>query len=107
GSADRHAGRRSSRSGCEGPGRRRRARGRGGRPWGRPPARHVLNVAHPFLLDAMRRQAAFQRLAATLPEPGQAVSLSGLPGSAAALLVAALAEHAPNRLWVVAAPSPP
>jgi len=55
----------------------------------------------------MRRQPAYRRLAADLPEAGRAVSLSGLPGSSSALLVAALAEDAPNRLWVIAAPSPP
>ncbi|HEX7088804.1 MAG TPA: transcription-repair coupling factor [Longimicrobiales bacterium] len=64
-------------------------------------------MAHPLLLDAMRRQAAFRRLAADLPGPGRALTLGGLPGSAPSLLVATLAEDAPTRLWVVAAASPP
>jgi len=64
-------------------------------------------VAHPILLDAMRRQPAYRRLAADLPGPGRAVALSGLPGSSPAPLVATLAADMPNRVWVVVAPSPP
>src|SRR5690606_464640 len=61
----------------------------------------------PILLDAMRRQPAYRRLAADLPGPGRAVALSGLPGSSPALLVATLAADITNRVWVVVAPSPP
>ncbi|HEX9108185.1 MAG TPA: transcription-repair coupling factor [Longimicrobiales bacterium] len=39
--------------------------------------------------------------------PGSALRVGGLAGSSPALLAAALAEDAPNRLWIMVAPDPP
>lgn len=55
------------------------------------------------LLDAVERLAAFQRVVNTLPAPGQRLVAGGLPGSADAVLVAALARRLPTRFFVVAA----
>jgi len=55
----------------------------------------------------MERQPAFRELLGRLPERGGAVRIGGLPGSAPALLVAALGETpAAGRLLVVVAPGP-
>jgi transcription-repair coupling factor (superfamily II helicase) len=54
----------------------------------------------------MRRQPAFRELERGLPGRGVVVRAGGLPGSAPALLVAALADASPQRLWVVVAGSP-
>jgi transcription-repair coupling factor (superfamily II helicase) len=55
------------------------------------------------LLDAFDRLAAFQRVVNTLPAPGQRLVAGGLPGSADAVLVAALARRLPTRFFVIAA----
>jgi transcription-repair coupling factor (superfamily II helicase) len=58
----------------------------------------------PRLLEALRKLAAYRGLGSRLPEPGQRRGVGGLPGSAPALLVAALAEdHGERPLLVVAA----
>jgi transcription-repair coupling factor (superfamily II helicase) len=61
---------------------------------------------HPQLLAAMRRQPAFERIAAHPPIPAESLRVSGLPGSSAALLIGALATQFPTRLWIVAAATP-
>ncbi len=61
----------------------------------------------PSLLDAIERLPAFTRLFNTLPAPRTALRLTGLPGSADATLVAALARRLPTRFLVVAADGVP
>ncbi len=63
-------------------------------------------MSHPLLIEAMRRQPAFRELLERLPEPGESLDIGGLAGSSDALLLAALASARPNRIWVLAAPSP-
>ncbi len=60
----------------------------------------------PRLLDAFRRTARGQDLAARLPGQGSELRLGGLPGSSSAVMVAALAEANPQRLFSVVAPTP-
>jgi transcription-repair coupling factor (superfamily II helicase) len=55
------------------------------------------------LLDAFERLPAFTRTLNTLPAPGQRLLAGGLPGSADAVLVAALARRLPTRFFVVLA----
>ena len=55
------------------------------------------------LLDAVERLPAFQRTLNTLPVPGHRLIVSGLPGSADATVIAALARRLPNRFVLVAA----
>jgi transcription-repair coupling factor (superfamily II helicase) len=55
------------------------------------------------LLDAVERLSAFTRVINTLPVPGSRLVAGGLPGSADAVLVAALARRLPTRFFVVAA----
>jgi len=55
------------------------------------------------LLDAVERLPAFHRILNTLPSPGERVVVGGLPGSADAAMVAALARRLPTRFFVVAA----
>ena len=55
------------------------------------------------LLDAFERLPAFTRTLNTLPVPGQRLLAGGLPGSADAVLVAALARRLPTRFFVVLA----
>jgi transcription-repair coupling factor (superfamily II helicase) len=62
---------------------------------------------HPYLLDAMRRQPAFTAVRDRLPAPAGRLSVSSLTGSASSLFIATLARDAPQRVWVVVAPSPP
>jgi len=62
---------------------------------------------HPQLIAGMRRQPAFTQLEKILPQPGTTRIATGLSGSAATLLAAALADAHPNRLWVIVAPTPP
>ena len=57
----------------------------------------------PSLLDALERLPAFARVFNTLPAPGRSLAVAGLPGSADAALVAALARRLPTRFLVVAA----
>ncbi len=61
---------------------------------------------HPQLIQAMARQPQFAELLRKLPEPGQRLRVEGLPGSAPALLAAALAESLPQRMWVLVAAGP-
>jgi transcription-repair coupling factor (superfamily II helicase) len=64
-------------------------------------------VSLPSLLDAIERLPAFVRLFNTLPAPRAALRITGLPGSADATLVAALARRLPARFFVVAADGVP
>src|SRR5215510_12752471 len=54
------------------------------------------------LLDAIERLPAFTRIINTLPAPGVKLEAGGLPGSADAVLVAALVRRLPTRFFVVA-----
>jgi transcription-repair coupling factor (superfamily II helicase) len=74
-------------------------------------------MAHPLLLEAMRRQPAFLAVARNLPDPGDTLRIGGLAGSSLGLLVATLADGAANRqdgggpraasrLWTVVLPGP-
>jgi transcription-repair coupling factor (superfamily II helicase) len=62
---------------------------------------------HPYLIDGMRRQPAFARTLDSLPVPAGRLRLDNLRGSAAALLVSALAHELAHRIWIVVAPAPP
>jgi transcription-repair coupling factor (superfamily II helicase) len=64
-------------------------------------------VSLPSLLDAIERLPAFTRLFNTLPLPGRALLAAGLPGSADATVVAALARRLATRLVVVVADGVP
>ena len=55
------------------------------------------------VLDAVERLPAFTRVVNTLPVPGQRLRVGGLPGSADAVLLAALTRRLPTRFFVVAA----
>ncbi|HEX6598573.1 MAG TPA: transcription-repair coupling factor [Gemmatimonadaceae bacterium] len=57
----------------------------------------------PTLLDAIERLPAFTRLVNTLPSPRGELLAAGLPGSADAVAVAALARRLPTRFFVVVA----
>ena len=59
-----------------------------------------------FLLDRMNQLPAFDALAASLPRAGERAGVRGLPGSASAVLVAALARRLPQRVLTVVAPTP-
>ncbi len=61
----------------------------------------------PSLLDAIERLPAFTRVFNTLPEPGHALHVSGLPGSSDAALAAALARRLPTRFMVIVADGVP
>ena len=61
----------------------------------------------PTLLAAFRDLPAVRALLEALPGPRETVALRPLPGSAGAVLAAAVAEAAPQRLLVVIAPAPP
>jgi transcription-repair coupling factor (superfamily II helicase) len=61
---------------------------------------------HPVLIDAMRTQPAFARLAAALPPAGEVRRAGGLAGSSPALLLAALATTVKPRVWIVLAHTP-
>jgi transcription-repair coupling factor (superfamily II helicase) len=62
---------------------------------------------HTYLLDGMRRQPAFEHSLHRLPAPGARLRVDNVRGSAASLLVAALAHEQPQRIWVVVAAAPP
>jgi transcription-repair coupling factor (superfamily II helicase) len=64
-------------------------------------------VSLPSLLDAIERLPAFVRLFNTLPAPRSTLRVTGLPGSADATLVAALARRLPARFLVVTADGVP
>ena len=57
----------------------------------------------PTILDALTALGAFTHLSRGLPGPGGRVGVTGLPGSADAALVAALARAHPTRFFVIAA----
>ncbi|MFI5246871.1 MAG: hypothetical protein ACHQQR_16680, partial [Gemmatimonadales bacterium] len=60
-------------------------------------------MALPSLVERLSDLPAFTRLLATLPAGAGLQRVSGLAGSADAVLVAALAAHAPNRMLTVVA----
>ncbi len=60
-------------------------------------------MALPSLVERLSALPAFTRLLATLPSARGTQRVSGLAGSADAVLVAALAERAPNRMLAVVA----
>jgi len=64
-------------------------------------------VSLPSLLDAIERLPAFARVINTLPAPRGELRTAGLPGSADATLVAALARRLPTRFLVVVADGVP
>jgi transcription-repair coupling factor (superfamily II helicase) len=64
-------------------------------------------VPLPLLLETIERLPAFARLLNTLPTPGETRRIAGLPGSADATAVAALAQRAPSRFFVVVAETLP
>jgi transcription-repair coupling factor (superfamily II helicase) len=64
-------------------------------------------VPLPSLLDAIERLPAFARVLNTLPVPRAELRTAGLPGSADATLVAALARRLPTRFLVVVADGVP
>ena len=61
----------------------------------------------PLLLETIERLPAFARLLNTLPGPRERRRIAGLPGSADAATVAALAQRAPGRFFVVVADTLP
>ncbi len=60
----------------------------------------------PGLLNGFRELPAYRGFTGTLPGPGAARSVGGLPGSAPAVLVAALAEDFPQRVALVVTGTP-
>jgi transcription-repair coupling factor (superfamily II helicase) len=62
---------------------------------------------HPYLIQGMHRQPAFEDVRRRVPAPGGHLRVDGLRGSATSLLAAALADALPQRLWLVVAGSPP
>src|SRR5713226_3181725 len=63
-------------------------------------------MALDFLLDRFDDLPATRALWERLPPPGARLPLAGLPGSSPAVLLAALARHSPQRVFVVVAPTP-
>ena len=61
---------------------------------------------HDVLIAAMRAQPAFAALLDRLPRPEHTLRVGGLPGSATALLLGALARVRERQRWLVVAPSP-
>src|SRR6185312_14599909 len=66
----------------------------------REPGNHRL-MPLPRLLDAVESLPSFTRLLATVPAPGQRLSVGGLPGSSDAALVAALGRKLGQRRFLV------
>ena len=64
-------------------------------------------MAHPKLLEVMRGQPAFDGLLDRLPRGGAALSVRGLHGSASSVMIGALCEAQPHRIWVVVCDDPP
>ena len=60
-------------------------------------------MALPSLVERLSELPAFKRLLSTLPAGRGSQRVAGLAGSSDAVLVAALAEHAPNRMLAVVA----
>jgi transcription-repair coupling factor (superfamily II helicase) len=61
----------------------------------------------PTVIDALEASHAFARLAASLPTPGARVTVSGLIGSADAVVAAALARSLTSRVLIVVADAIP
>jgi transcription-repair coupling factor (superfamily II helicase) len=61
---------------------------------------------HRPLLDAIRTDPAWTEVLGALPQRGATVRIGGLAGSSPALLLAALSDARPTRVWIVLAPSP-
>jgi transcription-repair coupling factor (superfamily II helicase) len=61
---------------------------------------------HLAILEAVRGQAAYRSVAASLPRPGARIDVANLPGSLPAALVGTLACDLDRRLWVVIASDP-
>ena len=59
-----------------------------------------------FLLEKFHDLPATRSIMERLPSPGKRVGVGGLPGSSAAVLVAALARALPQRVFTVVAPTP-
>ncbi len=60
----------------------------------------------PGLLNVFRSLPDYRGALERLPERGHAVSVAGVPGSSAAVLVAALVDDLPQRIVAVVAPGP-
>jgi transcription-repair coupling factor (superfamily II helicase) len=61
---------------------------------------------HLAILEAVRAQGAYRRLAAGVPRPGQLVGVANLPGALPAALVGTLAHDLERRMLVVVAADP-
>ncbi|HEY3221622.1 MAG TPA: transcription-repair coupling factor [Gemmatimonadales bacterium] len=59
-----------------------------------------------FLLEKFQDLPATRSLVERLPPPGRRIGAGGLPGSSAAVLVAALARVLPQRVFTIVAPTP-
>src|SRR6266508_3561287 len=59
-----------------------------------------------FLLQRFHDLPATRSLIERLPSPGKRIGVGGLPGSSAAVLVAALARALPQRVFAIVAPTP-
>jgi transcription-repair coupling factor (superfamily II helicase) len=64
-------------------------------------------VSLPLLLESIERLPAFVRLVNTLPAPGERRTISGLAGSSDAAAIAALAQRAAGRFFVIVAETLP
>ena len=60
----------------------------------------------PKLLDAFRALPPYRAVKAALPSRGERVGIIGLPGSSAAVMLAALVEEVEQRVFLVVAPAP-
>ena len=60
----------------------------------------------PGLLNVFRSLPDYRGALERLPARGHAVSVAGVPGSSAAVLVAALVDDLPQRIVAVVAPGP-
>ncbi len=60
----------------------------------------------PHLVSVFRAHSVLRTLERNLPRRKQAYDISGLPGSSAAVLVAALNEDLPPRVILLVAPNP-
>jgi len=63
-------------------------------------------MALDFLIDRLDELPATRGLAEQLPVPGARLGVTGLPGSSAIVLLAALARRLPQRVFVVVTPTP-
>jgi transcription-repair coupling factor (superfamily II helicase) len=60
----------------------------------------------PTLVAAVRRLPGYRALRDALPAPGRALGVRGLPGSSPAVVLAALAQDHPQRVFLVVTPHP-